>query len=103
MTRSTLDLFDQPERGCFADNDAADSIERTVRVRIHNQTGKAVLVSLAGDAIHVEWIAKFRKDGTPLIEVKMTGDREMESYGQGFCEIADLVIPTWLAKDKGLI
>lgn len=103
-TRDTFDLFTEPDavRGRFGEYQFRRDDE-PLRVCLHNQTDKAILVSLNGDARQVVWIPKFKKDGTPLIQIELSGKRERENGGLGTYEIADLRIPEWLAKEKGLI
>lgn len=105
MIRDTFDLFTESdaERGRFGECQTRSGDE-PLRICLHRETDNAILVSLNGDARQVVWIPKRKRDGSALVlKLELSGSRERESHGEGTYEIADLTVPSWLAKDKGLI
>jgi hypothetical protein len=63
-----------------------------VTVQMHAETEKAVLVSDDGDKSKAIWI--------PKSQCEVEFDPSMKERGKG---IATLTLPTWLAKERGLI
>lgn len=90
MTRDTFDLFQLPDRGRFGDNEASDTREARksnlvdLDLNYCGQTSKAVGVKASGS----EWIWLPKSQ----IEFEMTGTGTVR-----------VTLPSWLAKEKGLV
>lgn len=67
---------------------------------LHYDTGKAVLVSSTGEEVKAVWLPRTQvevyDDGRTTDAVKKNGQKTTVPY---VC----VVVPDWLAKDKGLI
>jgi hypothetical protein len=112
MTRDTFDLFHQPDRGRFGDNESvrgndsvrSDLIDLTVALHYetpaHGVNPGAVLVSDDGTESRAVWIPKSRCEFQKLSSF-ITGRRKNGS-SVGLPAIT-LTLSSWLAKEKGLV
>lgn len=110
--RDTFDMFREPERGRFGDNEAAsernrsrvtgasDLIDLTMCLHAESKRGMkeqgAIRVSSDGDDAKALWLPKSQ------CEFVLTGRRQRSRQGPGV-EIVTVTLPEWLAKEKGLI
>jgi hypothetical protein len=111
MTRDTFDMFQEPERGRFGDNESAsaprarvtgssDLVDVTMCLHAESKRGQkeqgAIRVSNDGDDTKAQWLPKSQ------CEFSLTGRRQRSKQGPGV-EIVTVTLPEWLAKEKGLI
>lgn len=112
MTRDTVDMFREPERGRFGDNEAApersrarvtgasDLVDLTMCLHAESKRGQkeqgAIRVSSDGDDTKAQWLPKSQ------VEFYLTGRRQRSRQGPGV-EIITVTLPEWLAKEKGLV
>lgn len=118
MIRDTFDMFQEPERGRFGDNELASEQSTSspndygpVECALWHETPKAILVSIGREESGAVWISKFKKDGTPLA----TYTRRSIHGAGGFrgctkhnghsvrLPVIAVTVPEWLAKEKGLV
>lgn len=107
MGRDAFDLFEQPDRGRFGDNES--SIRGNVSVRsdlidlplaLHHATDKAVLISIDGDEHKAVWIPKSRCE----VEERNSFIRGRRKNGSPVgCKSVTLTLSERLAKEKGLV
>lgn len=86
-------------RGDEAPAENVASVELTLMQ--HYDTGKAVLVSEAGDENLAKWIPH-----STIEKINSTGKFAKVTRKNGQivdCEVINVTIPDWLAKDKGLV
>jgi hypothetical protein len=111
MTRDTFDMFQEPERGRFGDNESAapsrarvngasNLVDVTMYLHAESKRGMkeqgAIRVSDDRDDAKAKWLPKSQ------CEFVCTGKRERSRQGP-FVEIVTVTLPEWLAKEKGLI
>lgn len=108
MTRDTFDMFQQPDRGRFGENEerrentargprvtgASDLIDLDMVHHIDRSTEKAAFVSL-GDRAAGKYLPKSQ------IEMVDTGAVERRWKG-AYDQKVRVTMPEWLAKQKGL-
>jgi len=92
MPKDTLDMFNEPERGGFGDNEspqrvigASDLVDLTLRFAAETPLALAVCDPAGNPRKHI-WLPK--------------SQIEFVTKGAGLVEVT---IPSWLAKDKRLI
>lgn len=108
MTRDAFDMFQQPDRGRFGDNEQRAPQQRVngssdlvdVTLALHHETGRAILASITGEESSAQWIPK------SLIEIErknsyLTGHRKNGSAVNLQCVV--VTIPEGWAKGKGLL
>lgn len=111
MTRDTFEMFQEPERGRFGDNESAaptharvngasDLIDVTMYLHAESKPGQkeqgAIRVSDDRDDAKAKWLPKSQ------VEFVRGGKRERSKQGI-FIEVVTVTLPQWLAKEKGLI
>ena len=108
MTRDTFDMFGEPDRGRFGDNDSAPARGRVTNssdlvdltLAKHHQTDRAILVSSNGDENRAVWIPLSRCE----VEAKtsyLNGTRKNGSPVN--LQMVIVTLPEPVAKEKGLI
>ena len=112
MTRDTFDMFKEPERGRFGDNESAaptrarvngasDLVDVTMYLHAESKPGQkeqgAILVSDDRDDKKAKWLPKSQ------VECVRTGKRERGTGRSQYVEIVTVTMPQWLASEKGLI
>lgn len=101
MIRDTYDMFQDPERGRFGDNESvrgndsvrSDLCDLDLILHNDNPSKKAIAVSLQGDTPFERWVWLPRS----LIEYEKTG------IGVNGSALVRVTLPERLAKEKGLV
>lgn len=116
MPRDTFDMFQDPERGRFGDNEqrgerrdqyagpgkgihqgrgAAKLVD--LAVIWHRSTNNAVLVSQSGDTARGVWLPK------SLVEIEWQGGQAYRDRAGKPARGAIITLPEWKAKQAGLV
>jgi hypothetical protein len=108
MTRDTYDMFGDPDRGRFGDNEYSAKSPRVTGASdlhdldlvLHAETEKAILVSPDGTEARAAWLPKSRveiyRGGLNANAIKRSGQRVV-------LPVITVTVPEGLAKEKGLI
>lgn len=95
--RDSFDMFQDPQRGRFGENEDAGTglIDLDLIHHVDARSAKAVLVSF-GDRQQATWLP------LSLIEIEETGEVRRVYRGR-FDQKVRVTLPEWLAQEKGLI